>query len=611
MEPNRTADATKTLSLYLGSEETSSELQKHRHFILEVMPTILDGFYGHFANHPLARHIFRNSTHVEHAKKMLLEHWKLITRGTFDERFEATAIRIGEAHRRIGVRPSVYISGYAFVIARLNDAVLRRPSEDGWGSIDDRSKLQAVLVTVAMLDMDLALSVYAGIERRSMVQTIKRLAQSSKNQDQLTGLPNRWAVEALFTEVSQRPQNGWTVLKLDIDRLHQVNNVYGTALGDAVIKHCANVIRENLRPGDVLARVSGDEFAIICPNVIIDGNIIKIATRIVEALNRPVTLDGTRLNLGVSVGVAVGEAGKDTPAATWSRARTALQFAKSKGRGTIIVYSDDMHQRLNEFTLLAEEIAVAVEQEQFVAFYQPQFRASDLRLVGAEVLMRWHHPTKGILGPGMFLETARKLNWSDKLDNLVLAQVEADYFRWERMGVAPKSISINADLARLSSHDFVSRLTGTLPKGVLKLELLESSLMDEVDDLTLNVFRTLRDNHIEWEIDDFGTGHSSILGLIKLKPACVKIARELLPKDTTSVDEIGLLSSAVAIAKSVGSKVTIEGVELDTQIEIGRRVGADKLQGFRLGKPMAPSQFTELLKLQNGLSGARPAATAS
>ena len=135
--------------------------------------------------------------------------------------------------------------------------------------------------------------------------------------------------------------------------------------------------------------------------------------------------------------------------------------------------------------------------------------------------------------------------------------------------------------------------------------------MDEVDDLTLNVFRTLRDNHIEWEIDDFGTGHSSILGLIKLKPACVKIARELLPKYTTSVDEIGLLSSAVAIAKSVGSKVTIEGVELDTQIEIGRRVGADKLQGFRLGKPMAPSQFTELLKLQNGLSGARPAATAS
>ncbi|MGL4395624.1 MAG: putative bifunctional diguanylate cyclase/phosphodiesterase [Hyphomicrobium sp.] len=581
-------------------------LHENSAFIMGELPSILNDFYDHMSRFPPAASFFRDRAHMDHARDMQLKHWRIISEGLFDEAYRDSVRKIGQTHNRLGLEPSIYIGGYSFLLSRLIVAVQRRPALPGSPFHEGRAALQAALIKAAMLDMDIAISVYFGIERRERQKAMVDEILFSKYYDTLTGLPNRNGVEALLAAMptSDAPRDGWTVMTIDIDRFHQINDMFGVAMGDAVLKDIGAHIQSQIRPNDMLARISGDEFAIIAPTVDTADDVAERASHILLELAKPTVYLGHTLRVGASVGIAFEKAGAADFETTLNRANTALQSAKKRGRGSVSIYSRALHDQMDEHSQLSADIARGIDCGEFLPYFQPKFRASGLSISGAEVLLRWHHPTKGVLNPGSFLAVAGEMNYVDTLDDIALAHAETQYNIWLQRGIAPQSISVNASLSRLANPEFVNRLiSARFPKSVLTIELLESAFMDEAGDAAMQALEALRARHINWEIDDFGTGHASILGLIRLKPAGAKIDRQFVPRADAPPEDYQILTSMITIASSLGMKVTVEGVEDTDQIATIRRLGCDTLQGFALARPMEADAFAALLmRERNGAS---------
>ena len=596
-------DVIERLKLHLIDAKVGAVLRKNAAFILTELSHILDDFYDHIITQPGAAAFFRDRAHMLHAKEKQLKHWSIIAEGKFDQAYISSVQKIGRAHSRLGLEPSFFIGGYSFVLSRLIEAVEVRPTRHQAGRHSDVARLQSALVKAALLDMDIAISMYFGMERHDRQQKIADQTIFNSRHDALTGLPNRNGIGTLLptsTTESGALSKGWAVLAIDLDRFHQINDKFGTTVGDTILKDLATVIKAHVRPADIVVRLPGDEFAVIIPTVIEHADVSSIASRILREIGKPNQYEGHSIRIGACIGAYFVQSDSDSIESAMYRAETALKHAIGRGRGSVSFYSSDMHDRMDEFAMLSDDIARAIEHNEFITFFQPKFRSEDLSICGAEVLLRWQHPTRGLLNPGSFLQAARELNFAGALDEIVLEQVEHHYREWGLLGISPGSLAMNLSLERLADPDFLKRLKSTtLPKSALIIELLESSFLDDASDDALRGLEELRACGIEWEIDDFGTGRSSILGLIRLAPSCAKIDRQFVPCASPSSAQLRILEAMIAIAKSLDMKVTVEGVEKPEQIEILQHLGCDFLQGFGLGKPMPADEFQALIQSQH------------
>jgi EAL domain-containing protein (putative c-di-GMP-specific phosphodiesterase class I) len=297
------------------------------------------------------------------------------------------------------------------------------------------------------------------------------------------------------------------------------------------------------------------------------------------------------------VGIAVQRPDDDNPASLLVDSDIALYRAKARGKNAFEFFTDTLHAEAVHTKQLADDILRALEQHEFIPHYQPIFDARTMSLVGVEALARWQHPDKGLLAPAAFLSVAEDLSVVNVIDETILDTTLANYHRWRAAGFHVETVAVNVSFRRLLDEELLNSLARLeIPRGVVSFELLESIFLDDLDETVAWNIDAIRDLGIGLSIDDFGTGHASIISLLKLRPDRLKIARQFLDQLETSSSQRNLVRSLIDIGKSLGIKVVAEGVECMAQATILAELGCDMLQGYALAMPMSAADLEDLLR---------------
>ncbi|KSV65989.1 MULTISPECIES: EAL domain-containing protein [Sinorhizobium/Ensifer group] len=411
--------------------------------------------------------------------------------------------------------------------------------------------------------------------------------------DYLTDLPNRRYLDQMLTEnVAVN-----AILHIDLDRFKQINDTLGHQAGDAMLTHAAAILRAHARHDDFIARIGGDEFVILCRRDRDLPQLTELAERIVHAFRRPIPYDGQLCRLGASIGIAF-KGGEDIDAKQLlMNADIALYRAKSVGRDRVEVFSELIQTQILNAKRIGDDIRQAIEEGQFTVYYQPQFHARSLEISGVEALVRWNHPERGILTPFHFLKVAEEINVLPAIDRKVVELAYRDFQSWQKEGLGVPKISVNMSSPRLRDPGLIADLRDMrIPPGILSFELLESIFLDDPEDEIAGTISALGDLGIEIEIDDFGTGHASIIGLLNLNPARLKIDRALVGPMTEGAKQAKLVRAIVDIGHSLNIAVVGEGVETWEHAAMLRDLGCDVLQGYALARPMDRLELEQRLR---------------
>ncbi|KKB86828.1 histidine kinase [Devosia limi DSM 17137] len=438
--------------------------------------------------------------------------------------------------------------------------------------------------------------------RNSELEIARVRIEHNALHDSLTGLPNRRYLDDVLRRhaISGYLASGSVaLLHMDLDRFKQINDTLGHAAGDAMLIHAATVLRANCGPDEFVARIGGDEFVVVLSAADGDAALASMAERIVRQMHRPVLYEGHECRFGVSIGIAVEEGADIDVKRLLINADIALYRAKARGRNRFEFFSEALQAEVVNTKRVADEILNGLERNEFVAHYQPQFDAHTLDLVGVEALVRWNHPTRGILAPDAFLAIAEELNVVATIDRLMLNQALADLRVWDEAGIEVPRVSVNVSLRRLHDEDLIAglQLLGITP-GRIAFELVESIYLDDGDAIVGWNIDQIKDLGIDVEIDDFGTGYASIVSLLKLNPKRLKIDRQFIAPIISELGQRRLLSSIIDIGKSMGIEVVAEGVETMEHARVLRDLGCDIVQGYAFARPMGAEALTNFIAEQ-------------
>ncbi len=420
--------------------------------------------------------------------------------------------------------------------------------------------------------------------------------------DDLTGLPNRALLADRLAHAldsaAREPHVHVAVLFVDLDDFKAVNDGMGHSAGDELIRGVATRIRAGLRPSDTVARLGGDEFAVLVERVPSLEYANDVAQRILELLKLPIDVAGVSLAVPASVGVTLAVKGSDVESLLRD-ADIAMYTAKSKGKGRIAMFDETLRELASQRLALKIDLPEALRLGQFRLDYQPIQTVSDQEIVGFEALIRWHHPTRGIVAPGEFIPAAERSGLIVEIGRWVLEEACRQAVTWNAASGHPFSMSVNVSAVQLHSPGFADLLRNVLqatglPPALLTIELTESVLVEH--DRVLRILEELRTIGVKVAIDDFGTGYSSLSYLQKFPVTSVKVDRSFVAELTTG--DPGLVRSIVSLAEALGLTTIAEGVETAGQLEALAALDCDLTQGFYIGYPQAPDKIDALLNNQ-------------
>jgi diguanylate cyclase (GGDEF)-like protein/PAS domain S-box-containing protein len=449
---------------------------------------------------------------------------------------------------------------------------------------------------------DLQLARFLAEARNIELEAAKASIEYNAMHDALTGLPNRRYLDQHLTErAAEAATTGGTVgvLHIDLDLFKQINDTLGHVAGDAMLVHVAELLRDASSYGDFVARVGGDEFCIVSTRPDGSSALAALAQDIIVRIRQPVEYEGHYCRFGASIGIAARSGADVDPERLLVDADIALYRAKGRGKNRYEFFTEALQAEAVNSKRLADDVMRGIEQNEFFPYFQPLFDAQSMALVGVEALARWQHPTRGILPPAAFLKIAEDLNVVTAIDRGILEQALMHFGRWRDRGIDVPSVSVNVSFRRLHDQQLLSSLRDlAIPPGTLSFELLESIFLDELDDIVRWNIDQIRDMGIDINIDDFGTGHASIISLLKLRPRRFKLDRQFLEDLTTSSAQRRLVGSIIDIGKSLAIKVVAEGVETAGQAQVLRDLGCDILQGFAFARPMSAEDLEIFLRSQ-------------
>ena len=443
------------------------------------------------------------------------------------------------------------------------------------------------------------LSIITDVTERNRLQ---RALREGALRDPLTGRANR----ALFTErlahalaQSHRRSAVTAALFVDVDHFTTVNDSVGYTVGDAVLQAIAARLALTLRPGDTVARLSADEFAVLLEDVGDVNRAADVAERLHDAFAVPLEFRGGSLTVGLSIGVAVSTDSGPGAAEMLRDAKLAMEAAKDAGRGRVELFSPLMLASVTDRLNLDQDLRHAVERGELRVFYQPLVSMQSGAIVGSEALVRWQHPTRGLVPPDSFIPLAEEIGAISVIDTWVLRTACAQAATWCRAGHPDFFMAVNVSGRELGRSDLVDRIEAVLfesglPPDRLEVEITESAAAAQPVE-ALEELHQLRRAGISIAIDDFGTGYSSLSKLATFPADRLKIDRSFLSGIKRGTDEAPLVSATIALAHQLGMKVTAEGVETPAQLAFLRRQGCDLLQGYIFSRPVPAEQFEELL----------------
>jgi diguanylate cyclase (GGDEF)-like protein/PAS domain S-box-containing protein len=420
--------------------------------------------------------------------------------------------------------------------------------------------------------------------------------------DYLTDLPNRRYLDeelARMAKCCEREDLNLAILHVDLDRFKQINDTLGHHMGDVMLQHAATVLKENRRENEFVARIGGDEFVFVALFKSSTRRLTALADQIITELRKPVIHDGHECRFGASIGIATSENQQINYKQMLLNADIALYNAKKSGRNRFELFSEGTQDWIINIKRVSDEILLALERDEFIPYYQLQFDARTLNVCGVETLARWQHPLDGTLTPGRFLNIAEDLDVMADIDALILDKALRDLRYWRQLGLNIPRISVNVSARRLYDPNLLASLERlAIRPGELYFELLESIFLDETNEIVTCNLKGLRRMNIGIEVDDFGTGHASIVSLLKISPSTLKVDRALIQHATSSTEQRKLLSAIIEMGHSLGISVLGEGVETTDQIATLRELGCDALQGYALCRPMPCEQLINFVRTE-------------
>ncbi|WP_299604770.1 EAL domain-containing protein [uncultured Tateyamaria sp.] len=441
-------------------------------------------------------------------------------------------------------------------------------------------------------------------ENTRLHELAKSVAKDA-NEDALTGLSNRRHFEVeVKTWIEELKQHGkeFAVLYIDLDRFKFVNDTLGHDAGDRLLVSVADMLRELTDEYDLVARLGGDEFAILRPLGHSALEISSLADEIVSRMQTPFLCEGKSTACGASIGVAIAKTNMHDPDRIVADADEALYHSKEHGKGRWSFFTEKMHAKSIATKQLASDLLLACERQEFIPYFQPLIDAETGMIASAETLVRWAHPTRGVLAPGAFLDTARNIGILKRIDEIMFACLKDALSRLDKAGVHLPRFAVNVSAARLADPTFIHdiRSSGIAPER-LTIEILESVYLDRIGEVVRWTIDELDELGVTIALDDFGTGHASVRGLLEIRPSILKIDRQFIQPVVEEASTRPLVASIVGIGKSLGMRIVAEGVETEEHARIVSDMGCDYLQGFHFGKPMSLEDLRNRLFENGGL----------
>ena len=440
-------------------------------------------------------------------------------------------------------------------------------------------------------------------ERKALQEELERRA----SHDPLTGLPNRHTfVERIGQALrrTRRRQNSREVgvLFMDLDGFKTINDSLGHEAGDRLLVTVAERLRNRLRSEDVLARFGGDEFAVLLEDTAGASEAIRVAQRIAEDLREPFTVDDFQVSLSTSIGITLGTAhANDDPERMLREADSAMYRAKEQGPGRYAVFDPAMQARAQERLELEAELRRALEQEEFVLYYQPEVSLHDGKMVGFEALLRWQHPERGLLKPAAFVPIAEDTDLIAPIGRWVLEEACQQAKRWEeeRPLASPMTMEINLSSKQLRRQGLVRIVEEALVRAdleahTLALDMTETVLIRTSEDNT-QALDALKEMGVRLGLDDFGTGYSSLSYLKRLPVDRVKVDKSFVKGLGENATDTALVRMIIDLCHTLGVEIVAEGIETSEQAVLLRDMGCDLGQGYYFARPLLGEELAQRL----------------
>ncbi len=444
-------------------------------------------------------------------------------------------------------------------------------------------------------------------ERMQVQEHLQYLA----HHDVLTGLPNRVLfLDRLNQAIARARWNNWAVavLFLDLDRFKVINDTLGHEIGDRLLQAVASRLKKCVREGDTVGRLGGDEFTVLLEDIASQEDVPTVARNIINALSRPMVVDGRELFVTVSIGISVFPGDGADGAELLKNADTAMYSAKEEGRNTFQFYSADMG--ISAFTRLNLETSLrhAMQRLEFLLHYQPQVDLTTRKVTGVEALLRWRHPELGLVPLDDFIPLLEETGLIIPVGEWVLQTACSQMRAWQQAGLEPGRIAINLSSRQFTESNFAETVASILDETgldphCLEIEITESVIMQHTQ-LTMDTFQTLGALGVRIAIDDFGTGYSSLSYLKRFPIDILKIDRSFVRDVTTDPDDAAIVQAIIAMARSLKLDVIAEGVETQDQLAFLRAQRCDGLQGNLFSPPLPAEDIVPLFQKKLSVVGA-------
>jgi diguanylate cyclase (GGDEF)-like protein/PAS domain S-box-containing protein len=436
-------------------------------------------------------------------------------------------------------------------------------------------------------------------EARGMVARMTHLAQH----DSLTGLPNRLLFDDLLTHsiaMAMRHDRRLAVLFLDLDQFKHINDSLGHSVGDRILKTVAQRLGACLRGSDAVSRQGGDEFVVLLSEIEDPQDAVLAAEKMRAALVNPVAIDGLDLHISCSIGISIYPEDGTDPETLLKNADAAMYCAKANGRNNCQFFTSEMNARAVERQSVEADLRRALVRGEFLLHYQPIINLESGAITGVEALVRWQHPLRGLLLPGLFMPIAEESGLVVGIGQWVLREACAQAQRWTDAGLEYQRIAVNISATEFRDIEFFNRICGLLRESGLaperlELELTETVLMRNVDS-TLALLQALGALGIRLAVDDFGTGFSSLSYLRQFRIDTLKIDQSFVREVSSKPDDATIVGAVIAMGRNLSQRVIAEGVETQEQVAFLRSRRCNDAQGFFFSKPLAIDGMEALLQ---------------
>ena len=437
-----------------------------------------------------------------------------------------------------------------------------------------------------------------GLQRIESERRASFLAQF----DALTGLPNRALLADRFSQMllqARRRGEQLGVLFVDLDEFRLVNDTLGHAGGDELLREAARRLHAAVRGGDTMARISSDEFAVVLADLENSEDAALVAQKILDGLAEPFIVSGRETFVTASVGIAVFPGDGDDAETLLGAAEAAMGRAKQSGSNAYHFFTAEITQRTRARAQVALELRRALERDEFALVYQPKIDLVSGRLCGAEALLRWNHPQRGVVAPAQFVPVLEETGLIVPVGEWVVSRACEDMKAWQARGLKVLPVAVNLSARQFRQQNLEARIralvhAARVDPSLLELEITESQLMQDPEH-AIRTMNALREAGIHMAIDDFGTGYSSLAYLTRFPVAALKIDRSFVADALSDAADAAIVRTIIEMAHSLSFTVVAEGVETDGQMAFLRQFGCEQGQGFFFARPMAAAALAERL----------------